>query len=229
LVSVTGPEEAEVALAGGAALIDVKDPSRGSLGRADDAVIAEVVNIVARRCPVSAALGELLELVQPQVQPPLEIPEGVDWVKCGLAGCGSRLDWPELVDNLRGKIEPAGSCRLVVSAYADWRRANAPEPEDVVAYVLNQHASGLLIDTWGKDGTTLLDWMQVSEIVGICGHLKQAHIPIALSGALGRAEIRTLRLAQPNWFAVRGSACGGNQREGKIELERVQRLVAELI
>ena len=32
LASVTGPEEAEIVLAGGADLVDLKDPSRGALG-----------------------------------------------------------------------------------------------------------------------------------------------------------------------------------------------------
>ena len=43
LVSVRNALEAEVALAGGAHVIDVKEPSHGSLGRADEATLAEVV------------------------------------------------------------------------------------------------------------------------------------------------------------------------------------------
>ena len=49
LVSVRSVEEAEAALAGGADLIDVKEPTRGSLGRADDAVIAAILR--RRRWP----------------------------------------------------------------------------------------------------------------------------------------------------------------------------------
>ena len=58
LVSVRSAAEAEAALAGGAALIDVKEPDRGALGRADDAVIADVVRAVAGRAPVSAAASQ---------------------------------------------------------------------------------------------------------------------------------------------------------------------------
>ena len=60
LVSVRSAEEAEAALHGGAALIDVKEPRRGALGRASDGILADVVRTVAGRRPVSAALGELL-------------------------------------------------------------------------------------------------------------------------------------------------------------------------
>ena len=62
LVSVRDAAEAEAALAGGADLIDVKEPSRGPLGRADAGVIRYVVKAVGGRAPVSAALGELKEL-----------------------------------------------------------------------------------------------------------------------------------------------------------------------
>ena len=40
LVSVRDAAEAGNAVAGGAALIDVKEPARGALGRADDAIVA---------------------------------------------------------------------------------------------------------------------------------------------------------------------------------------------
>ncbi len=86
LVSVRSAAEAEAALAGGAALIDVKEPARGALGRADDAVIADVVRAVAGRAPVSAALGELRDGAP-------ALPAGLgllSFVKCGLAGCAGK-------------------------------------------------------------------------------------------------------------------------------------------
>src|SRR5262245_44632800 len=85
LVSVRSAEEAEAALAGSADLIDVKEPSRGSLGRADEATIAAVMRAVGGRRPVSAALGELRD--DPS---PCSIP-GLTYVKWGLAGGTLRL------------------------------------------------------------------------------------------------------------------------------------------
>src|SRR5262245_13850027 len=62
LVSVRSAAEAHAALAGGADLIDVKEPSRGPLGRADDSVISAVLVAVHGRRPVSAAMGELADM-----------------------------------------------------------------------------------------------------------------------------------------------------------------------
>src|SRR5262249_26387315 len=62
LVRVRSGTEGEAARHGGADLIDVKEPRRGPLGRAEREVIADVVRCVAGQRPVSAALGELAEL-----------------------------------------------------------------------------------------------------------------------------------------------------------------------
>jgi uncharacterized protein (UPF0264 family) len=226
LVSVRSAEEAEAALTGGADLIDIKNPERGSLGKADDDVIAAVVRQVADRCPVSAAMGELSEWIDGNEMP--IICEGLAWVKFGLAGCRSRPDWRDRLGDLRRRVEENSSCRLVVTAYADWRRAAAPSTDEVVSFALVERAAALLIDTWGKDGSTLLEWTRLGDLLNICNHFRQAGIPIALSGALGRWQIRELRQAQPTWFAVRGNACSGNFRHGQIERDRVQQLVEEL-
>ena len=226
LISVRSAEEADAALAGGADLIDVKEPDRGSLGKADDDVIAAVVRQVAGRCPVSAAMGELLECIQKAET--LVVPERLTWVKFGLAGCRDRPNWSDRLRDVRRQVEANTSCRVVVAAYADWRRASAPSTEEVVSFALIERASALLIDTWGKDGSTLLEWMRLGDILNICNHFRQAGVPIALSGALGRWQIRELRQAQPTWFAVRGNVCSGSTRQGRVEQDRVSQLAEEL-
>ncbi|HEY3395272.1 MAG TPA: (5-formylfuran-3-yl)methyl phosphate synthase [Lacipirellulaceae bacterium] len=121
LVSVRGAGEALEALAGGADVIDVKEPKRGSLGAADAPTIAEVVRAVNGRATVTAALGELMELgsrrasdnkcgmpsprggvgmlvanhahpAEPREHATL-VPAGVSLFKIGLAGCRANPDW----------------------------------------------------------------------------------------------------------------------------------------
>src|SRR5579885_2345804 len=59
LVSVADAREARAALAGGADVIDAKDPRRGALGPVAPDVLAAICGAVAGRRPVSAALGDL--------------------------------------------------------------------------------------------------------------------------------------------------------------------------
>src|SRR5262245_49549278 len=140
LVSVRSVEEAEAALAGGAALIDVKEPERGPLGRAKDSTIAAIINHVANRRPVSAALGELSDFDG-------VIPPGLAYVKCGLAGC---LDtsWRSFLKDQWERTQPP---LAVAVAYADWQCAKAPTLWEVVALALERPGNVLLVDTYCKD------------------------------------------------------------------------------
>jgi uncharacterized protein (UPF0264 family) len=221
LVSVRTPAEAEVALAGGAAMIDVKEPSRGSLGRADDETVTAVLHCVKGRSPISAALGELMDRPNPFSFP------GLSYVKWGVAGCSNHPHWPEAMAAARHSLQGKG-CQGVVAAYVDWRRAEAPPPWDVFLQLCKQDWAVFLLDTWKKDGSTLLDWMGTAEIREFCSSCRALGVRIALAGSLGRRELIALRSAGPNWFAVRGAACAGGQRQGSLEAEAVQRLVRAL-
>jgi uncharacterized protein (UPF0264 family) len=225
LVSVRSAAEAEAALAGGAALIDVKEPARGSLGRASDQTIAEVVQAVAGRLPVSAALGELWDDFGEELP---AATADLSFVKWGLADCfdGGETSWwwnlAEEADRL-GSLYPF--CRMVAVAYADWQRARAPRPEEVCAFASWQPTGAFLLDTWGKDGSTLLDWMSPAEVTGLCQRCRDAGIRVALAGSLGHREIRALRSAAPDWFAVRGAVCQEGERDAAVETGKVRRLV----
>src|SRR5438045_845951 len=107
LVSVRSAAEAEAALEGGAAVIDVKEPANGPLGRADDETIAAVVRRVAGRRPVSAALGEL------PGQPAPYVGGGLSYMKWGLAGWGGE-DWQAALGAaIRRAGRQAAGCRVV--------------------------------------------------------------------------------------------------------------------
>ena len=221
LVSVRSVTEAEAALRGGAALIDVKEPAHGSLGRASDRTIAEVVRTVAGRRPVSAALGELADSVTfPDVP--------LDYVKWGLAR-RSENDWrSRLKATIRQLTEHRPRCRAVAVAYADWRRAEAPMPDRICSFAVEHRLGAFLLDTWHKDGSTLLDWLPIAEIERLRERCRAASLPLALAGSLGPAEIRLLLPLRPNWFAVRGAACPNRRRDAPIDEEAVRQLVALL-
>jgi (5-formylfuran-3-yl)methyl phosphate synthase len=222
LVSVRSAAEAEAALAGGAHVIDVKEPSRGSLGRADDATIAAVVRVVAGRRPVSAALGEL--------DPFDELPScllDLHFIKWGLSKFRSEpgAAWVEL-GIMRLELDSAPE--VVTVAYADARQASAPDVEVVCDHVVEAKQGVLLLDTYEKNGRTLLDHINERKLERIVQRCRSVGVRVALAGSLGINEIRDLKHLQPDWFGVRGAACQGRQRNALIDAGRVRQLV-ELI
>jgi uncharacterized protein (UPF0264 family) len=218
LVSVRSAAEAEAALSGGAALIDVKEPENGSLGRAPEETIAAVIRAVDGRRPVSAALGELKE------QPDVYRDTGLKYAKWGLAGL-AQGDWRHLLITARdGLQQTPAHCRLVAVAYADWRRAAAPSPTEVCHFAVEHGCGAFLLDTWHKDGSTLLDWLALPEIAKLGRQCRTGGVPLALAGSLGPKQIARLRSVTPQWFAVRGAVCAGGKRYGGIDAAAVREL-----
>ncbi len=207
LVSVRDAAEALAALAGGADLIDVKEPDRGPLGRADDAVIAEVVRAVAGRVPVSAALGELGESI---ALPPVAL----EYVKWGLAGWEGR-DWQSALDD--------APPNAVFAGYADCDEVDSPLLHFVALKAASRRAAAFLIDTFVKDGRTLLDVVSAQYLGALLEFCRSAGVPVALAGSLDLAAIERLKPLRPDWFAVRGAACDGG-RGGRVCADKVRRL-----
>jgi uncharacterized protein (UPF0264 family) len=217
LVSVRSVTEAAAAFAGGAGLIDVKEPRHGSLGRASDTTIHAIRTWVGNRRPVSAALGELVDSPAPSPDAALA------FVKWGLSRCRDLGDWQALLLRAAGQL---GGHQAVAVGYADWELARAPRPEEVCDFACRHQWGVFLLDTWEKNGATLLDWLSVTDINRICQRCRQAGVRVALAGSLGPTEICKLREAYPDWFAVRGAVCRQKRRTSAVDPERVRILAA---
>jgi (5-formylfuran-3-yl)methyl phosphate synthase len=227
LVSVRSEAEAREALAGGAAIIDVKEPSRGSLGMASTSVWTAVRRAVPASVVVSVALGELSDWVaSPREAVPPARWRGIAFRKLGLAGAGA--DWRDRWCDVRAGIdressaEGGGSPKWVAVAYLDWETAWAPDPAAVIAEAAEVgDCVGVLFDTWDKsrrmkDDAGMARWI---------GRAREMGRFVALAGSLDEPAIRRLRPLEPDLFAVRGAACRGGDRNAPVDRDRVARLV----
>jgi uncharacterized protein (UPF0264 family) len=215
LVSVRSAAEAAIALEAGADIIDIKEPNRGSLGRADDATILAISRIVGRRRLVTAALGELVE--EPR------LPVGFDgWLKIGMAGCAEVFDWPQRMQAVMSGTSPN---RFVAVAYADWQRASSPRPLELCRFAAEHACAALLVDTCVKDGRTLLDWLRQPDLTQLRLVCREKGLPLALAGSLGERQIVEILPLEPDIIAVRGAACRGGARQATVDRDAVNRLV----
>jgi uncharacterized protein (UPF0264 family) len=219
LVSVRSADEVEAALAGGADLIDVKEPTRGPLGMAEAEVVAGVVDAVGGRVPVSAALGEWSPNALTEAHWHLELK--LDYVKWGLAGYAPTPGWGEDLLDTRREL-PAGM-EMVAVAYADWERAKSVPPAEVVRFAKRFRFRALLLDTWGKDGKTLLDFLKPAEVADLVGSAGRVGMTTAVGGSLRPEHLKQLKGVSPTYYAVRASACAGGKRDGVIDAARVKK------
>jgi (5-formylfuran-3-yl)methyl phosphate synthase len=219
LVSVRSAGEALAALAGGADVIDVKEPSRGPLGAADHETIADVVRAVNGRAPVTVAAGELVELVSARARKVLRpLPDGVSFVKIGLSHCGSSCDWQAqwraTIGSLRISSNPCHALPVAV-VYADWRAAAAPPPERIHSAAVDIDCRVILIDTWDKSAGKLFDHWPPQELKSFVNRLRGDGVTVVLAGSLSGANLLKAAELRPQLVAVRGAACDRG-REGTV-------------
>jgi uncharacterized protein (UPF0264 family) len=222
LVSVRSANEALAALAGGAAIIDVKEPLQGPLGRAPLAVWREVREVVRPGTPVSVALGELTEWLEanPGAIPPAT-GRGLDYCKLGLSN--APRDWIGRWREVRHRLAESAAFTpaWVAVVYIDWPAARAPEPAAIIqAAGTIDSCRGVLFDTWDKSRRSGIDltWKPLVDQVRDSGRF------VALAGSLDVAGIERLRALRPDIVAVRGAACAGGDRLGPIDPDRVTAL-----
>ena len=218
LVSVRSEEEARRALEGGADLIDVKEPHRGSLGSASPEVWRDVVRAVAGRAPVSIALGELMHDAADLSS--VDFP-AIDFVKIGLAACGGCPTWQTRWRAAMHMV-PQGVQRVAV-AYADWSAADAPPPKEVLKLGCEMGCRAFLLDTLVKRSGTVFSVMDVRELERLLESARREHVMTVLAGSLDLQNISHACSLCPDVIAVRGAACDG-QRTATIDLERVREL-----
>lgn len=216
LVSVRDDREASVAAEARVDIIDVKEPSRGALGRADGAVVSKIVAAVAGRAPVTMALGELTQWIDGETA---EIPAGVSFVKMGLAHAPA--DWrTRLPARDLGPSMPG----VVAVAYADRERVGAPTIREVLTWGVENQAAGLLVDTAIKDGRGLFDWATREELAEAISIAHRARLFVALAGSLGGDSLLAAAALKPDIVAVRGAACAGRDRGASIDAGAIAQL-----
>src|SRR5215210_6110208 len=156
LVSVRSADEVESALAGGADIIDAKEPANGSLGSVSPATLAAIASKVPRSQELSVALGDVCS-----VEEVIALVEGLrlpsrtatTYLKLGFAALNS----PDTVRELLGAAVRAAArhrsqLAIIAVAYADAERV-AALPAEVILHVAEVlGARGVLIDTHRKDG-----------------------------------------------------------------------------
>lgn len=211
LVSVRSSWEARLALEGGADLVDLKEPTRGALGRVEPALWPDVISVVARRVPTSVALGEMSEADDPDYPDALAT---FQFAKLGLAGCRPWADWPQRWAQLL-QILPA-SVTPVAVIYADWQDAESPRPEEILRYAAASKCGVALFDTFGKTQGGLLHYLGPPELDRLTHLARDAGLRVVFGGSLGTATIPQVLKLEPDYIAVRSAACRG-KRTGDVD------------
>lgn len=227
LVSVRSASEVGAALAGGADIIDAKEPRHGSLGAVSRQALASIVEFVPSECPLSIALGDLT--TEPEVERSisslaLPVRQAPTYLKLGFAAESS----PKVIEGLlRGAVAAASGHRsapeIIAVAYADSLAAGTASPGDIRGAALRSDCSGVLLDTYGKADSDLFTWITETDLANWISILRTEGLLAAVAGGLGIQQIARACVPLPDVIGVRGAACEGG-RDGTVSSSRVAAL-----
>jgi FolB domain-containing protein len=207
LASVTGPAEAEIALAHGADIIDLKDPAKGALGALEAAAVQATVGAIAGRRPVSAVTGDLP--MQPHIiYGAVEgmAAAGVDYVKVGLFAEPGREDCIRALEPLAQQI------KIVAVMFAD-----AGADAGLLPLIAQCGFAGAMLDTARKGQGRLLDHADVASLGMFVRACRDHGLLSGLAGSLEAPDVPRLLLLVPDYLGFRGALCAAHDRKAGID------------
>lgn len=219
LASVTSAAEAAIALAGGAEIIDAKDPASGALGALPVATVRAIVETVAGVVPVSATIGDLVP------EPALitaatysMAATGVDMVKIGLFEGG----------DARASIRALAALDLGPVRRVGLLLADRDPDFTLIEAMADAGFAGVMLDTASKDGRALPDVLPAARLGEFVARAQAAGMFAGLAGALRQHHISAVTAHAPDVVGFRGALCSGGHRQGPLEEDAVRRIAVEL-
>jgi uncharacterized protein (UPF0264 family) len=227
LVSVRSAAEARNALAGGADIIDAKEPRLGSLGQVSPDVLSAILDRVPPEHEVSVALGDFSRPHEVRIaiqSLPLDRKHSVTYLKLGFAGIsGEDLIVTLLRSAVAASVSHKAQPRIIAVAYADAEHAGTVAPEVVSRAAARTGAAGVLLDTYGKVSGNLLNWLEPEALAAVIEDNRENGLLAAVAGGLGTKDLGRVAVARPDVVGFRGAACSGG-RMGRVSRSRVRQL-----
>jgi dihydroneopterin aldolase len=211
LASVTGPAEAELVLESGADIIDLKDPSTGTLGALAPEIVRETVARVAGRRQTSAVTGDLpMEPVTVRQATETMAACGVDYVKVGIFPSERA---PEVI---RGLKETAARTKLVAVLFADL----APD-FDLVDECAETGFAGAMLDTARKGSGRLINHLDLPSLEKFVTRCHARGLIAGLAGSLEAPDVPRLLPLSPDLLGFRSALCRAGDRKGELDPQQI--------
>ena len=225
LISVISADEAREAIAGGADILDVKNPAEGSLGAHFPRVIQQIRASAPRPLRLSVAIGDMPNLPGMASLAALgAVTCGADYVKVGLWGPRAEAEAVYLLQQVQQAVSGFPAVAVIAALYADAHRAGTLDPHLLPHIARAAGVAGCLLDTAIKDGRHLFDFLSPQTLQALAVKAHSVGLLFALAGALQEQDLPLVRDLGADVVGVRSAACQDGHRAGPLDVERVRRL-----
>jgi uncharacterized protein (UPF0264 family) len=231
LISCADEKEAAEAVAGGADIVDVKNPWEGALGASFPWTIRSVRKIVHANVEVSCTIGDLPNLPGSVSLAALgAAATGVDYIKIGLSGAKTEEDAMLLLSSaVKAAKQHNQAVKVVATGYADAERVGAISPFLIPRIAEKAKADVAMVDTAMKDGRDLFTFLTSQQIGRIVQDAHDRGLLVAVAGSLKKEQLSSAFALKADIIGLRGAACtNGDRVNGQITRECVLELASIL-
>jgi uncharacterized protein (UPF0264 family) len=197
-----------MAAAHGADIVDAKNPAAGALGALPHATVAAIREALPSHIPVSATIGDLpADPATVVAAAGAMAATGCDIVKIGFFPGG----------DARATIRELGCSLARDTALVAVLLADAPFDRALVPALGEAGFAGVMLDTAGKDGRTLLDHWSAAGLESFIAEARAAGLMAGLAGSLRVAQIPRLLALAPDVLGFRGALCRASDRRDALD------------
>jgi (5-formylfuran-3-yl)methyl phosphate synthase len=222
-------KEALEVVAGGADIIDIKNPLEGALGSNYPWVIKRIKDITPKNLEVSCTIGEIGNFPGSVSLAALGAASlGVQYIKVGLYGIKTPEDAIFLLQNVnRAAKEFNPKIKIAVAGYADAEKIGAIDPLLIPEITHKAQVEVAMVDTSIKDGKNLFDHLSIEALKKFINSAHGFGLEAALAGSLRKQDLPAVYGLGTDIAGLRGAACTNNNRvTGQITRKLVSELVA---
>ncbi len=228
LISPKSKTEAIEAIAGGADIIDVKNPKEGPLGANFPWIIRRIRQVTPANIELSCTIGEAPNQPGSMALASLgAATTGVNYIKAGLYGLKT---FEEAVYLMRSVTKAAKeynpSIKVVASGYADSNRVSTVDPLLIPKIARETQEDIAMLDTAIKDGKKIFNFLKRPQLQRFVEVAHSYGLGVALAGSLQKEDLPTIYALGADVAGLRGAACTLRDRiNGQITREKVHELV----
>ena len=207
LARVSGAEEAETAIAGGADLVELRGASLRAGGDAGTGAVEDFVATVGGRCLTSAFIGRLSEIGESG-------PDGRAILDCGLDFLSVAVTPGE------GLSAAAGKTRLIGVVLAD----PDGDPGEIIPFLARAGFAGVMLDV-GNPGGRLLSFCGIPALASLIRSARAEGLLVGLAGGLEPPDVPRLLQLGPD---ILGFGASLRDAAGRVDAGRVAAIRAQI-
>ena len=213
LASIKDLSEAKILIDTDIDIIDLKEPSKGALGRLEKNDIEIIINFINNKKLTSSTVGDLpndKELISKNVN---EISStNVDFIKIGVYN-----------KNYIKTLCDIKSCKKLIAVFfADKFLPNKSE----ICELKESGFSGVMVDTSNKKLGDLFNHVTFSQINNFLSVAKNMSLLTGIAGSINKTHINDIIKLNPNYMGFRGALCENkSQRNSNISANNVNDII----